>query len=184
VTHHEIYERKEIFDALGRIITMQQHGVTGGNTVAEKRVDYTYDAVGNYSTITTYADLAATDMVSTAAYTYNEVGRLTDLVYSFPTGSTDVAPAYHYDYDAAGRMTDMYSRRDTYDINNLTSNYTTWAHAAYNYDAVGQLATTTAIPAQRCRAKECHAAVPESCATKPPCAARIRRFEGTTRSRR
>ena len=41
----------------GRVTSIQQHGVTGGDAVAEKRIDFTYDAAGDYATITRYADL-------------------------------------------------------------------------------------------------------------------------------
>jgi len=54
------------YDALRRVTSIRQHGFTGGNAMAEKRVDLTYDDVGQHATITTYADLAGTELVATA----------------------------------------------------------------------------------------------------------------------
>jgi YD repeat-containing protein len=135
------------YDNLGRVTRMQQYGVAGGNAVAEKRVDYAYDANGQYATITTYTALydvndTDKDLVSTAEYQYDADGRLTDLVYTFPAGSTDVAPAYHYTYNAAGNMTDMYSRADT-NANLDVDDFATWAHAVYANDDTGQLTGAT-----------------------------------------
>ncbi len=85
------------YDALGRVTSVQQHGVSGGNAVAEKRVDFTYDAVSQYATITTYADLAATQEVSTATYAYTAIHELIGLVYT--QGATTLA-SYSYTYDS------------------------------------------------------------------------------------
>jgi len=41
--------------------------------VAEKRIDFTYDDVGQYATIITYANLAGTQLVSTATYSFDDV---------------------------------------------------------------------------------------------------------------
>lgn len=46
-------------DALHRMTRIEQLGVTGGNAVAEKRIDLTYDAVSQWQTITRYGDLDA-----------------------------------------------------------------------------------------------------------------------------
>jgi hypothetical protein len=83
------YVADTTYDALGRVTSLRQHGVTGGDAVAEKRVDYTYDAVGDYATITTYADLAGTELVSTATYTFDAASELTGLVYT--QGTTTLA---------------------------------------------------------------------------------------------
>jgi len=115
------YVTDYIYDALGRVTSVQQHGVTGGNTVAEKRIDFSYDVVGQYATITTYADLAATDLVTTATYTFDDAYRLVGLGY---TKGTTALASYAYTYDAAGSMTGM-----------TTVDGTT----AYTYDNAGQL---------------------------------------------
>ncbi len=50
------------YDSLDRLASLRQHGVVGGNAVAEKRVDFTYDDAGQWAAISRYADLAATDL--------------------------------------------------------------------------------------------------------------------------
>jgi RHS repeat-associated protein len=115
------------YDALGRVTSMCQCGVTNGNAVAEKRVDYTYDLDGRYATITIYADLSDTELVSLATYTYNAVGELTSLVYT--KGNTTLA-SYAYTYDAVGDMLSM-----------TTVDGTTY----YTYDATGQLLSSGSV---------------------------------------
>ena len=83
---------------LGRITSIQQHGVTGGDAVAEKRIDFAYDADGQYATITRYADLAGTELVATATYTFDDAYRLTGLEYT--QGETTLA-SYGYTFDDA-----------------------------------------------------------------------------------
>jgi YD repeat-containing protein len=70
------------YDALHRMTRIEQAGVTGGNAVAEKRIDLTYDAASQYQTITRYADLAATKLVASSDYTFDAAGRLTALTHA------------------------------------------------------------------------------------------------------
>ena len=126
------------YDDLGRVTSMQEHGVTGGSAVAEKRVDYTYDAVGHYATLTTYADLAATDLVSTATYTYNALDELTDLVYT--QGATTLA-THGYTHDSAGRLLSMTTVDGTTTYTNDDAGQLTGVDSAtdesYTYDDNG-----------------------------------------------
>ncbi len=39
------------FDNLGRMTRVEESGQTGGNAVAPKRVDFAYDAAGQWDTI-------------------------------------------------------------------------------------------------------------------------------------
>ena len=112
------------YDAMSRVTSIRQHGVTGGNAVAEKRIDFTYDDVGQYATIITYANLAGTQLVSTATYTFDDAYELVGLTYT--KGATTLA-SYAYTYDDAGNMTGM----TTVDGTN-----------AYTNDAMGQLTAT------------------------------------------
>jgi hypothetical protein len=61
---------------------IRQHGVAGGNAVAEKRIDFSYDGLGQYATVTTYANLAGTQLVSTATYTFDNAYQLVGLTYA------------------------------------------------------------------------------------------------------
>ena len=73
------FENSYSYDLLGRLTRLDQIGVTGGNTVSEKRVDYTYNAVGQFATIARYND--------TAGGSGDEIATSTSL----PCGSADVA---------------------------------------------------------------------------------------------
>jgi hypothetical protein len=45
------------WDALSRITRIQQQGQQGGNAVAEKRVDFQHNALGQFTLIRRYNDL-------------------------------------------------------------------------------------------------------------------------------
>ena len=110
------------YDATGRLVRVEQSGVTGGNAVAEKRVDFTYDSSGRTSTIIRYADLAATQLVAATNLTYDSAGRLTSLIHS--QDAVDLV-GYTWTYDSAGRITQFTSLLD--------------GTVTYTHDATGQL---------------------------------------------
>ena len=119
------------YDALGRLEWIKQDD-QAGYAVAEKRVDFTYDAASQYATISRYADLNATDLVALATYTFDPLGRLTDLVYTQPN-STGL-PYYGWTYDAAGRMTWMESIDGEVDYTNDDTDQLTEADYDYQTD--------------------------------------------------
>jgi RHS repeat-associated protein len=132
------------YDALNEMLEVAQQGASGGNAVAAKRVDFTYNDDGQFSAITRHADSsggAQSDVVASSVYGYDSDGRLDSLTYTLPTASTGTAPAYEWVYDGADRISDQYSLADT--SSGATSSYLTWAHAHYNYDPAGQLTNTT-----------------------------------------
>ena len=91
-----------IYDNLGRLKQVTQSSPTSGNAVASKRVAFTYDAASQWSTITRYADLDATELVAIGAYTFDDAGRLTSLGYT--QGATPLV-SHGWTFDAAGNMT-------------------------------------------------------------------------------
>jgi RHS repeat-associated protein len=116
------------YDNLNRVTRITQVGQAGGNTVAEKRVDFAYNAAGQFTAIDRYKDIdgGSTHLVVETAYTYDLIGRLTDLVHTHDT--TDIAD-YHWDYDAFGRITAFaFAFSDAED-----------GSSAFSYDATGQL---------------------------------------------
>ena len=128
------------YDALNEMTQVTQSGVSGGNGVAEKRVDLAYDVSGELSGLTRYADLTdPTRLVATSTYGYDASGRLTGLTHQAGDGTT--LAAYHLAYDQAGQVTDSYSYADAQAT--PTSDYTTWGHAQYGYDTTGQLTGAT-----------------------------------------
>ena len=135
------------FNNLGRLTRLTQDD-QGGYAVAEKRIDFAYDAAGRAGTITRYANLAGTQEVITGSYTFDTVGQLTNLVYTNSTPST--VRSFAWTYDAAGRIvahdSDIaaedvsdYSYDDT---NQLTeADYTTGTDESYVYDDNGNRVT-------------------------------------------
>ena len=98
-------------DALGRLVRVEQssqEGVSPHNEVAEKRVDFTYNVAGEYTTVTRYKDLdgGVSNEVMTATYTHDKLSRLTDLTYTHHANPTPtVLRDFGWTYDAAGRVT-------------------------------------------------------------------------------
>ncbi|MFW6124556.1 MAG: hypothetical protein ACOC46_00290, partial [Pirellulales bacterium] len=70
------------YDNLHRMTRIQQQGASGGNAVAEERIDLAYDALSRFESISRYADLAATDLVAVSDYVFDAAGRLTDLTHA------------------------------------------------------------------------------------------------------
>ncbi|MBN2579528.1 MAG: autotransporter-associated beta strand repeat-containing protein [Pirellulales bacterium] len=122
------------YDNLGRMIWIKQDD-GGGNAVAEKRVDFTYDVAGQWDTITRYADLDGVYDVATGTCTYDATGRLTGLAYEFSISSTDTPPEYTWDWDEGNRIEQFTSVRDA-----LTGSYGT---ATYTNDDTNQLTDAT-----------------------------------------
>ena len=113
------------FDALNRMTRLEQTGQTGGNSVADKRVDLSYKADGRFGTIARYEDAAATLLVATTAYSWDGAGRLTNLDHT--KGTTNLAN-YSWTFDSANRVTQFSSPDGTSD---------------YTYDSTGQLTGAT-----------------------------------------
>ena len=79
---------------------VDQTGQTGGNEVAEKRVDFGYNAVNQTTTIARYNDAAgdSANEVATGNYTFDALHRLTGLDYE--KGGTDLFTPYAWTYDS------------------------------------------------------------------------------------
>ena len=61
--------------------------------MADKRVDLTYNADGEFDTIDRYADLTGTRLVAASAFGYDTIGQLTSL-----TQGTAATPTAFADY--------------------------------------------------------------------------------------
>ena len=60
---------------MGQMSQVTQSGITGGDTVAEKAVAFTYDNLGEFSTISRYADLSQHGTRRHASYGYDDDGK-------------------------------------------------------------------------------------------------------------
>jgi YD repeat-containing protein len=90
-----------VYDGLSRLTQVKQHGVAGGNAVADKRVDFTYDALSRFDTIKRFEDLAGAEHVATSDYGFDNAGRLASL--SHKQDSTTFAN-YLWTYDRINRV--------------------------------------------------------------------------------
>ena len=81
-----------VYDSLGRVVSVTEHGVTGGNAVADKTIDFTYNDAGQIVSIERYE---GTELVVTADYAYDSSGRLTGLLYH---QGTTVLNSYAWTY--------------------------------------------------------------------------------------
>ena len=133
------------YDADGDLTQVTQQGQTGGNTVAPKLVNFAYNADGLYTTISRYANLAATQLVATSTYGYDADGNITSLAHT--KGSTSLN-SYTWTYDHVGRVTadsssdgtDTYSYDASGQETAATHSYAT--NENYSYDANGNRSNT------------------------------------------
>jgi RHS repeat-associated protein len=112
------------YDALDRLVEVQQRQDPFGNTVSEKRVDFTYHRDNQLASVTRYADLQGTQLVATSTYSYDSSGRAASLTHKH--GSTIYA-GYSFSYDEEKRLT------------GFTNSAHTNENAIYTYDERGQL---------------------------------------------
>ena len=134
------------YNGLGQMTQVTQSGATGGDAVAEKRIDISYDAAGQFNTVSRYADLAGTELVAESDYTYDLAGQLTALDHH--QGTTDLEN-YTWTYDQAGNMTAStssldgavsYSNDATGQLTGADYDYQT--NESYTYDATGNRTNT------------------------------------------
>ncbi len=127
------------YDALDRLVVLGQ----SGNQVSNKRVNFTYNALGQYSAIDRYRDLAGTQLVIGTDYSYDLQNRLT-LIDHKNAANTSVA-FYDYEYDIASRIskiTDIdgatnYEYDDRDQLIRADHADAVFADESYTYDANG-----------------------------------------------
>jgi RHS repeat-associated protein len=143
------FENAFTYDNLHRITRLEQAEYGSGNTVAEKRFDFAYDAASAFTRLDRYADLAGSEYVASTHYAYDGIGRLLRLTHNDSTspaagfGNSPLA-GYQYAYDAASRMLSIDSYLDDLteythdDTNQLTAaDHYSQTDETYTYDANG-----------------------------------------------
>ena len=98
------FQNSYLADGFGRIGTIEQTSADGGDYVADKRVDLTYNADGEFATINRYADLTGTTLVAASVYGYDSLAQLTSLTQG-TFGDATAFAGYGWTYDANGRIT-------------------------------------------------------------------------------
>jgi len=111
------YVNSYSYDNLDRLAQLTQSSASG-HAVADKRVDFTYNAASQLSAIDRYASLDVSSPVVATTYDYDATGRLEQIVH----GSI---VTHDYVYDADNRLSQY-----TNSIDGVTN---------YTYDARGQL---------------------------------------------
>ena len=140
-------------DNLNRLTSVQQadlaDAITAGwvtspgtytaNTLAAKRVDFGYNALGQYTSISRYADLSGGSLVASTSSTYDNMERLIALTHALgSSGSTTLA--YAFGYDANSQITTLTTpdgtSSESYD-NNGQVTAASLTSETYAYDANG-----------------------------------------------
>jgi YD repeat-containing protein len=87
------------YDGLHRLTRVDQVGQSSGNEVAEKRVDFVYNAMGQFSQIARYKDTdgGTSNEIATGFYSYDTLNRLTGLAYK--NDGTKLFTPYAYTFD-------------------------------------------------------------------------------------
>ena len=89
------YQNAYQYNSQGQLTEIIQTSQAGGNAVAEKEVDFTYNSAGQIASIDRYQ---GGQLTVEADYTYDSSGRLTSLVYQ---QGTTVLASYTYTYAAS-----------------------------------------------------------------------------------
>ena len=133
------------YNADSQFTQITQQGQTGGNSVAAKLVNFSFDNDGRTTAITRYANLSATQLVDTSTLGYNADSALTSL--SEDKSTTNLA-SYTWSYDHMERLTadTVGTASDSYSYN-ADSELTAATHSgggneSYSYDGTGNRTNT------------------------------------------
>jgi len=140
------YKNTWTYDNANRQTQVKQESQTGGISVAEKRVDFTYNTGGMFTGVKRYNDLAGTQIVANSTYTYDLLARFTALDHKNAAGTS--LANYTWTFDTDGRITnftntDGYSTY-TYDANDQVTvvDHSYQTDETYTYDANGNRTNT------------------------------------------
>ena len=140
------------YDADQRMTQLVQQGQTGGNPVATKGANLSYNALGQLTSIfrTNFFGIGPQPDIATSTFSYDAGNRLTEIAYTYNGGTA--IDAYSWTYDAANRVTSMTTTTDgtanySYDNTNQVTgaSYTGTgqpANESYSYDSNGNRANT------------------------------------------
>jgi|CXWL01.1.fsa_nt_gi RHS repeat-associated protein len=106
------------YDALNRTTRVTQSGAG----VADKRVDFSYNEVSQFASVSRFSSLAGGQAVATTNYNYDALNRITNMTHT--NAANAMLNQFQIEYDPASRIT------KTTDIDGATD---------YNYDARDQL---------------------------------------------
>ena len=129
------------YDNLNRMTQVIQQSQSGGNAVAPKRIDFAYNAAGQFTQLDRYQSTGTSNDVAQTFFTFDGMGRLASMDHK--QGSTVLA-GYDYTYDAASRITSIDSTVEglsqfTYDVTNqlTAADHTSQPDENYSFDLNG-----------------------------------------------
>ena len=140
------YKNTWTWDNANRQTQVKQESQTGGISVAEKRVDFTYNTGGMFTGVKRYNDLAGTQIVANTTYTYDQLARLTALDHKNASGGN--LANYTWTFDSDRRITNFTnsdgSSDYSYDANDQVTvvDHSYQTDESYAYDANGNRTNT------------------------------------------
>jgi YD repeat-containing protein len=137
-----------LYDALDRLTQVQQSS-NGGNAVASKQVNFTYNADGQTTALSRYSDLSGTNLVASSTWGYDQNNRLTSLAHALGTGGTTTL-SYSLGYDLKSQITSLSTPDGTSSLAYDATGQLTGASLtseSYAYDANGNRAGGTSVNA-------------------------------------
>jgi RHS repeat-associated protein len=90
-----------LYDALDRVSRIVQTGAG----INEKRVDFTYDPLGAFDTISRFSDAAGAAPVARSTFAYDTLNRVTNIAHQ--NAANTLLNAFSFVYDAASRITQI-----------------------------------------------------------------------------
>jgi RHS repeat-associated protein len=140
------FKNTYVYDNLDRMTRVVQEDVTGGNVVADKRVDFQYNALSQFTQLDRYQSTGTSNLVGTTTFAYDGLNRLAEMDHK--QGATTLA-GYDYTYDVGSRITSINSFLDglsTYTYDNTdqlkTADHTGQTDESYSYDENGNRTMT------------------------------------------
>ncbi|MFN0020614.1 MAG: RHS repeat domain-containing protein [Pirellulaceae bacterium] len=134
------FKNTYLYDNDNRMTRVTQQS-NSGNTLATKRVDFSYNALSQFDTISRYQNTGGTNVVATTTFTYDTLNRLSTLNHD--QGGTTLNH-YTYGYDRMDRLNSISSTAEgsetfTYDkTSQLTgADHSTQSDETYTFDANG-----------------------------------------------
>lgn len=85
------------WDDAGRLVSITDNA-------GDKRVEFGYNALGQYVTVKRYTSAGGSTLVAASSYGYDDASRLTSLSHALGSQGSQTL-AYAFGYDVAGRMT-------------------------------------------------------------------------------
>jgi RHS repeat-associated protein len=129
------YQNTYAYDSLDRLIQTVRVGQTSidhaTNAVAETRIDFAYNRVGQFTSIRRYASETTDEAVATSSWQYDATGRISSFEHRQGAliGAGTLLAGYAYSFDSSHRLTGIDFLPTAYDDEDVT----------YTYDDRGQV---------------------------------------------